>query len=104
MKRPVWLGGRVGANAYVQGAELRVRVRVIDATLQRAHSFFRLDSLGTDDVRDLEIQSNVLPMMESYVRNVLTDRQERRGGGGDLNVQAAAGRFIDLLIKGTIGP
>lgn len=85
MNRPGWLGGRrVGTNAYVQGAELRVRVRVVDATLQRAHSFFRLDSLGTNDVRDLEVQSDVLSMMESYVRNFRIDREERRGsrGGG----------------------
>jgi hypothetical protein len=47
------------AEAYVQGAELGVRVLVVDALFERAHGLFGLYRLRSDDVGDLEVEGDV---------------------------------------------
>lgn len=49
-------------KAYVQGAQLSVRVLVANTLLQRAHGLLGRYGLGSDQVGDIEVQSNVFPV------------------------------------------
>lgn len=65
-------GARQGGHAYVQGAQLGVWVLVADALLERAHSLFGRDGLGSDDIGDFEVESYVFTvshrgMSEDYL-------------------------------------
>ena len=77
------LGEKVGSAILdagigeVQGAELGVGVLVADAAFEGAHGLLGGDSLGPDDIGDLEVQGDVL--------------------------QAAAGGLFDLLVQGRVG-
>lgn len=44
----------------VQSAQLSVRVLVANATLERSHGFLGLYSLGSDDIRNLEVERDIL--------------------------------------------
>lgn len=55
------LGAGSGGLAYIQRAQLGVWVLIADAFLQRAHGFFGLDGLGSNDIGYLEVKSYVLP-------------------------------------------
>jgi hypothetical protein len=48
------------ARPYVQRAELGVGIPVVDALLERAHSLFGLDRLGSNDIGYLEVEGDVL--------------------------------------------
>jgi hypothetical protein len=44
---------------YVECAELGIRILVVDALFEGAHSLLGLYCLGPDDVRDLEVEGDV---------------------------------------------
>jgi hypothetical protein len=50
---------RAWSAAHVQRAQLGIRIPVVDALFQRTHGFFRLYRLGSDNVGNLEVESNV---------------------------------------------
>jgi hypothetical protein len=44
---------------YVECTQLGIRVLVVDALFERAHSLLGLYCFGPDDVRDLEVEGDV---------------------------------------------
>jgi hypothetical protein len=44
---------------YVQCAQLYIRILVVYASFEGAHSLLGIDGLGSNDIGDLEIESNV---------------------------------------------
>ncbi|KAB5566523.1 hypothetical protein GE09DRAFT_737619 [Coniochaeta sp. 2T2.1] len=65
---------------YVESTQLSVGILVANTLLERAHGLLRLDCLGPDDIRDLEVESNVLQTAAGGLLNLLV--QSRVGPGG----------------------
>lgn len=100
----IWAGeSGLAGQTYVQGAQLRVWVLVADTLLERAHGFFRWDSLGPDDVGYLEVQSYVLPVEQGISLAAATRCAHEPGTRGGRSravcIQAATGGLIDLLVQ-----
>lgn len=56
-------GRGVESEAHVQRAELGIGILVVDALFERAHGFFRLYRLRSDNVGNLEVESDVFPVI-----------------------------------------
>lgn len=62
MTRPERGGGtRLWRWTYVEGAQLCIWILVVDALLERAHGLLGLDSLGANDIGDLEVEGDIFP-------------------------------------------
>lgn len=68
---------------YIQGAQLCVGILVSYATFERAHGFLWLDSLGADDIRNLEVEGDIFTVNVSTLAVAdrdcnVCEKQERR--------------------------
>lgn len=64
----------LGRDTYIQSTELEVRILIAYAPLQGAHSFLWLNGFRPNDVRDFEIQGNVLSVLISPGKRISADR------------------------------
>lgn len=89
-------------EAYIQGAQLSVWVLVADTLLQRAHSLLGRDRLGSDEVGNIEVESNVFTVSRCTALGACLDTEHVRGLGGvsSSSLQTAACSLRDLLIQG----
>ena len=85
--------------SYVERAQLGIGVLVAYALLQGAHGLLGLDCLGSDDIRYLEVEWDVLPERQGAV----SQSKSYRSLCWNTILQAAAGCFIDLFVQGGIG-